>query len=70
MENERAALDQRIAEHAAILTEIYAKRQEIGNNDLFAAVESRIIAEHLNALQRIATLPAPIVVRRGKSKWF
>lgn len=69
-------LGERIAQHFAIISEIDAKRAETGNSSLFYAVERSIIKEHLNALQRAATLPAPIltqkaaIIARGRSRWF
>lgn len=67
-------IKQRLQVHAAILNEIDSKREETGNNGLFAAVEARIIRAELDDLQRLATLPVPIlvarpIIRRGTSLW-
>jgi len=67
-------IKQRLAVHAAILAEIDAKREETSNSGLFAAVEQRIIRCELDDLQRLATLPVPVlvsrpIIRRGMSLW-
>lgn len=67
-------IKQRLQTHAAILTEIDATRAQTGNKGLFWCCEQSIIRRELEDLQRLATLPVPIlvsrpIIRRGMSLW-